>query len=53
MMKYSSIKKLVKGTYDNTQHQNNAQTKDQSYMMWWGAADQCVVSHGTYIHIMI
>ena len=27
--------------------------KNQSYRLWWGAADQCTMSHGTYIHIMI
>ena len=27
--------------------------KNQSYRLWWGAADQCKMSHGTYIHIMI
>ena len=21
--------------------------------LWWGAADQCAMSHGTYIHIRI
>ena len=28
-------------------------TPKQSYRLWWGAADQCTMSHGTYIHIMI
>ena len=27
--------------------------QNQSYRVWWGAADQCTMSHGTYIHIMI
>ena len=25
----------------------------QSYRLWWGTADQCTMSHDTYIHIMI
>ena len=28
-------------------------SKNQSYRLWWGAADQCTLSHGIYIHIMI
>ena len=26
-------------------------TPKQSYRLWWGAADQCTWSRGTYIHI--
>ena len=53
MMKLKYIKEIVTGAPNDTQHQNNAHPKNQSYRLWWGAADQCTVSHGTYIHIMI
>ena len=36
-----------------TQHQDSAHPKKQSYRLWLGAADQCTMSHGTYIHIKI
>ena len=54
MMKYNFIKELVKGTHNDTQNQSNAHTPEkQSYRLWWSAADQCTMSHGAYIHIMI
>ena len=28
-------------------------TKKQSYRLWWGAADQRAMAHGTHIHIII
>ena len=24
--------------------------QNESYRLWWGAADQCTLSHGAYIH---
>ena len=27
--------------------------KKQSFRLWWGAADQCTMSHGTQINIII
>ena len=50
MMNHNSINEIVKGAPNDTQHQNNA---NQSYRLWWVAADQCPKSNGTYIHIMI
>ena len=52
MMKNSPIKEIVKGAPNDTEHQN-AHPKKQYYRLWWGAADQCLMSHCTYIHIMI
>ena len=52
MMKYNSIKEIATEAHNDTQQQNNAHPK-QSYRLWWGAADQCTMSHGTYIQIMI
>ena len=53
MMKYNSIKEIVKGAHNGTQYQNSAHPKKQSCGQWWGAADQCTMSHGTLIYIMI
>ena len=53
MMKYNSIKEIVTGAPIDTQHQNNAHSKSSPMDCDGGAADQCTMSHGTYIHIMI
>ena len=53
MMKYNSIKEIVKGAHNGTQCLNSAHPKKQSCGQWWGAADQCTMSHGTLIYIMI
>ena len=53
MMKYSSIKKIVTGAPNGTQHQNNAHPKN-SRIECDGVLltnEQCRL--GTYIHIMI
>ena len=52
-MKKKYIKALLKGTHNDTHHQDNAHPNDESYGLWWDAADQCILPHGTYIHIMI
>ena len=46
----NSIKELVKGLPRNSLI-NMMTLKNQSYRLWWGAADQYTMSHGTYIHI--
>ena len=53
MMKYNSIRELVKGTHNDTQIQNISNPQKQYHRVWWDAADQCIMSHGTYIHITI
>ena len=45
------LKELIKGTHNDTEHQNNAHQTKQSYRLWWGAADQYTMLHGTYIKI--
>ena len=47
-----SCKEIVTWAPYDTQHQNNAHP-ETSPIDWWGAADQCSMSHGTHIHIMI
>ena len=51
MMKCHSIKEFIKGTHNDTQHQNSAQPNTSPIDC--DAADQCTMSHGTYIHIVI
>ena len=60
MMKYNSIKEIITGAPSNTQHQNNTplqkrkeKKKKKKNRLWWGVADQCTMSHGTYIYKMI
>ena len=42
MMKYNSIKEIVTGAHNDTQHRNNARPEKQSYSLWLGAADICM-----------
>ena len=54
IMKYNSIKEIEIGAHNDTQQQNNTHPKKkQSYRLWSGAADQWIMLHGTFIHIMI
>ena len=48
---YQGISK--RNTYIMTLDTKTSHTPKQSYRMWWGAADQYTMSHGTYSHIMI
>ena len=36
-----------------TLNARTAHPKNQSYRLWWDAADQCILSHGTYTHIIM
>ena len=54
MIELHATKELVKGIHNDTQHQGSAHPpKKQSYRLLWGAADQCTMSHGNFIHIMV
>ena len=53
MIEYNSIKEIVTGAPNDTQQQNNAHAKKQPYRLWSGAAEQCTMLLGTYIHVMI
>ena len=52
IMKSNYIKGIVKGAPNATQHHNNANPKT-SPIDCDGVAEQCIMSHGTYFHIMI
>ena len=52
MIKYNYIKEIVKGAHTDPTPEQRA-PKIQSYRLWLGAADQCTLSHGTYIQIKI
>ena len=50
----------LKDVDENNPHKKQTKTnklknkaRTVHYQDWWGAADQCTMSHGTYIHIMI
>ena len=64
-MKYNYVQEILKEAHNDTHHQNNAtplppppppkkkkKKKKQSYSLWWGAAGQCTMSHGIFIHMM-
>ena len=50
-MKSNSTKEIATGAPNDTLHQNNAHPKNSPIDCWWGAADPCTMSHGTYIQI--
>ena len=52
VIKLNSIKELVTKAPNGTQHKNNVHPKTGP-IDWLDAADQCVISHGTYMHVMI
>ena len=52
MMKLNAIEELVKGTHNDTKHQNSAHPKPVPYTVM-GAADQYTMSPSTHIHFMI
>ena len=53
-MKKNSIKEIVKGAHNDTQHQNSAHPKTSPIDCdGVHAPDQCAMSHGTFIYIMI
>ena len=47
---YQGISK--RNTYWHSTPEHSTHPK-QSYRLRWGASDQCTISHGTYIHIVI
>ena len=48
-MKSNSTKELATGAPNDTTPEQRT-PKKQSCRLWWGAADQCTMWHGTYIH---
>ena len=40
----------MKRAHNDTQYQNSVHREKQSYRLWWGAADQCIMPHGTNVH---
>ena len=53
IMKWHYIKELLKGTHNNTQHQNSTHPEISPIDFDGSTADQCTMSHGTYIHIVM